>query len=196
MISRRLLACAGLAVLMASCGGAEAKPAAGGVVDSVVPRDTAIARFRRDLRPVTSFEGGARSRDGLVRRFVAALERDDTAAMRALLLNRSEFGWLYYPANPEGMPPYSLTPQLLWFMIEGHNQRGYRKLLQKRGGRPLRYLGYQCEGAPSHQGENTVWGPCVVIRRGESGDTISEGLFGQIVGRGDRYKFLSYANKL
>jgi hypothetical protein len=196
MMLRRLLACGGLAALVTSCGGAEAKPAGGGVVDRVVPRDTAIARFQRALPRVASFDGGAGNRDRLVRRFVAALEKRDTAILRSLLLTRSEFGWLYYPTHPEGLPPYNLTPQLMWFMHEGHNEQGYRKLLQKRSGRPLRVLGYRCEGEPAQQAENTVWGPCVVLRRTERGDTLAERLFGLIIGRGGSYKFVSYANKL
>jgi hypothetical protein len=183
-------------VLVTGCDGAEAKHAGAGVVDSIVPRDTAIERFQQILPRVTSFEGGAANRDQLVRRFVAALEQRDTVALRSLLMTRSEFGWLYYPTNPQGMAPYNLTPQLMWFMVEGQNLNGYRKLLERRSGRSLHKLGYRCEGEPSLQGENTVWGPCVVLRRSENGDTLSERLFGQIVERGGRYKFLSYANKL
>jgi hypothetical protein len=166
------------------------------VVDSIVPRDTAIARFQRSLPLVTAFEGGAPSRDRLVRGFVAALEKRDTAALHALALNRSEFGWLYYPTNPEGQPPYNLTPQLMLFLVEGRNEQGLAKLLERRAGHPLHYLGYRCEGKPDQQGENTVWGPCVVLRQIEQGDTVSERLFGQIVGRDGQYKFVSYANKL
>jgi hypothetical protein len=196
MLLRRWLACVGWAALVSACGGAEAKPAVAGVVDSAVPRDTAIARFQRSLPPVTSFDGGAPSRDQLVGRFVAALEKRDTAALRSLLLTRSEFGWLYYPTNADGLPPYNLTPQLMWFMLEGNSEKGYRTLLQKRLGRPLHVLGHRCEGKPSRQGENTVWAPCVVLRRIERGDTLAERLFGQIVARGGWYKFLSYSNKL
>ena len=46
------------------------------------------------------------------------------------------------------------------------------------------------------EGENTVYGPCVVRWRGKAGDTVAVRLFGQIVERGGRFKFLSYANKL
>lgn len=196
MMAGRLLLCGGLAALLAACGGAEAKTAAAGVVDSLVSRDTAIARFQLALPPVTSLEGGAGNRDQLVRRFVAALQKRDTAGLRSLLLNRSEFGWLYYPTNPEGRPPYNLTPQLMWFMVEGRTEQGYLKLLERRSGKPLNVVGYRCESEPSHQGENTVWGPCVVLRKTESSDTLAERLFGQIVERAGRYKFVSYANKL
>jgi len=194
----RLLLWSTLALTAAACGGAEAKPrpARMGVVDSIVPRDTAIARFQRTVPQVTELEGGAASRDELVRRFVAALEQRDTTTLRSLLLTPAEFGWLYYPSRPEGLPPYRLTPQLMWFLREEQNASGYRKLLSKRWGRPLHFLGYRCEGSPSIQGQNTVWGPCVVLRRSETGDTIAERLFAQIVERGGRSKFVSYSNKL
>jgi hypothetical protein len=182
--------------LMTGCGGAEAKPAGSRVVDSIVPRDTAIARFQRAAPRVDSFAGGAGTRDALVLGFVTALERGDTVTLRSLLLTPSEFGWLYYPTNPEGLPPYSLTPQLMWFMLEGNSSRGFTRLLLKRSGMPLGYTGYRCEGDPSRQGTNVVWGPCLVFRRLESGDTVAERLFGLIVERDGEYKFVSYANRL
>lgn len=182
-------------VLLVGCGGAEATPSAG-VIDSVVPRDTAIARFQRAAPRVDSLAGGAPSREKLVRRFVTALERRDTTTLGSLVLTTSEFGWLYYPSHPEGLPPYRLTPQLMWFMVEGNSARGLRKLLQTRSGRPLGYAGHRCEGEPSRQGVNLVWGPCVILRRAEAGDTLPERLFGQIVERDGTFKFVSYANKL
>ncbi|MGH7510396.1 MAG: hypothetical protein ACREMZ_13125 [Gemmatimonadales bacterium] len=182
--------------VVAACGGAEAKPPAAGVVDSVVPRDSAIARFQRVTPRVDSLAGGAETREALVRRFVTALEGRDSVTLRSLLLTRSEFGWLYYPSNPEGLPPYRLTPQLMWFMLEGNSARGFDRLLRKRSGKPLRYAGHRCDMEASRHGANVVWGPCVVIRRLESGATLAERLFGQIVERGGRYKFVSYSNKL
>jgi hypothetical protein len=185
-----------LAILASACGGADAKPAATGVVDSIVPRDSAIARFQRDLPAVTALQGGAPSRDQLVRRVVTALERRDTTALRSLLLTKSEFGWLYYPSHPDGLPPYNLTPQLMWFMLDGNREKGLERLLERRAGQPLRVIGHRCEGEASEQGKNTVWGPCPLLRRTERGDTLSERLFGQIVERGGQYKFVGYSNKL
>jgi hypothetical protein len=192
-----LLLIGALAATVSSCDAPEAKPKQpAGVVDSVVSRDTAVARFQRSVPRVDSLTGGAPSRDQLVRRFVTALEKQDTVTLRSLLLTRSEFGWLYYPTNPEGLPPYNLTPQLMWFMLEGRSTQGYDKLMKQRAGKPLRMVSYRCEGEAGRQGENTVWGPCPVRLRTEQGDTVSERLFGQIVARGGRYKFVSYANKL
>src|SRR5262245_9032664 len=94
--------CAG-AGLLAGCEGKPAQLAASApaaptrVVDSVLPREVEIARFRAGLPPVASLSGGASSREALIRRFVTALETSDTAGLRNLLMSRAEFAWLYYP---------------------------------------------------------------------------------------------------
>ena len=46
------------------------------------------------------------------------------------------------------------------------------------------------------EGENTLWGPCLIHTTQRGGDTLSQRLFGPIVSRGGQYKFLSYSNKL
>jgi hypothetical protein len=168
-----------------------------GVVDSVVPRDEALRRFRHGLDEPGGLDGAAAtSRDALVRAFVRAVEAGDTAAALALTLTRAEFGWLYYPTTPQGLPPYDLSPSLLWFLTRGGTDKGLRRLLDERGGRPLGYAGYRCDPAPSREGANTVWGPCVVRRVQAPGDTVEERLFGLILERDRRFKFVSLANKL
>lgn len=176
------------------CGRERGEPGAG-VVDSVVPRDTALARFREGLQAPTAFSSGADSRDELIRRFVAALERSDTTGLRAMVMNRAEFAWLYYPWVPESRPPYDLAPGLMWFMVDGASTRGLSALLTERGGHPLRFVDYHCEGE-RHYGANTVWGPCTIRRVQAPGDTAAELLFGPLVEHAGRFKFVSLANKL
>jgi hypothetical protein len=179
-----------------ACGrdAARARVQAAGVVDSIVPQGEALARFRKGLPEVDRLTGGAPSRDALVQRFVTALARGDTATLGDLLLTRAEFAWLYYPTNPQGLPPYSLPPGLMWDMHALQSAKGLRRALADFGGRPLGYAGYACDPDVSRQGQNVVAGPCT-IRVGVGGtDTLR--LFGLIVERGGRHKFVSYANKL
>ena len=164
-------------------------------IDSAVPRDEALRRFQQGIERADSLSGAARSRGALVRRFVRALEARDTLALRRLVLTRGEFAYLCYPANPQGLPPYELSPDLMWFLLVEGSNRGLAHALEERGGRPLGFVGHSCEAEPSRQGDNTVWGPCLV-RRQEAGDTVAERLFGLIVERRGRYKFVSYANNL
>ncbi len=172
-----------------------AGPAARVVVDSARSREEALARFRTGVPAPPGLAGGASSREALVRAFVRATEAADTAALRALVLTRAEFAWLYYPTAPQGLPPYDLSPPLLWFLTDGASRQGLRRLLADRAGRPLGYAGHDCDPRPSREGENTVWGPCVVRRVRAPGDTVAERLFGPIVERDGRYKLVSLANR-
>lgn len=184
-------------VTTTGCG----RPAAGhmttaGAVDSVIPREEALRRFQDGLRRPDGLSGGNESREGLVRSFVAALEARDTTTLIALSMTIEEFAYLYYPTNPQSLPPYDVSPALLWFLIEGNGRKGLTLALEERGGSSLDYVDHSCDGAPSREGENTVWGPCVIRRVQAPGDTVSERLFGPIIERSGRYKFVSLANKL
>ena len=189
---------AGLALAVAARG-SEGRPGgaeAAGHVDSVLPRDVELARFRVGLAIPAAFSGGAASRDALVRRFVDAVERRDTAALAELLLTKSEFAYLYYPSNPEAQPPYDLSPGLMWFLLEGRSTRGLTRLLEQRGGRPLGITGYSCPNDAMRQGEIRVWAAYSVRTGNGHRGTVEEWLFGPIVELAGRYKFASYTTKL
>jgi hypothetical protein len=167
-----------------------------GVVDSFLSRDEALRRFRVGLAPVTELTGGSESRNQLVANFVQGLRAQDTAALAGMIVTRAEFGYLYYPTTPEAYPPYDLEPALMWHLRFEGSERGIRRALRAYGGKRFRLLGYDCGSQPSREGENTERGPCVLTLRDRVGETTQVRLFSQIIGRGGRYKFLSYANKL
>jgi hypothetical protein len=183
------------ALLLPACRetGADARTA---TVDSVVPIDTALARFRQGLEAPAGLASGAGSLDELIGTFVKRLEARDTAGLTALALTRAEFAYLYYPTVPEARPPYELSPGLLWFMIEGNSARGLATALAERGGTALGYVGHRCPGRPREDGENTVWPLCIIRRLQAPGDTVEERLFGPILERGGQFKFVTFANKL
>lgn len=185
--------------LPAACTRADAPPRAQAApvhIDSAVPRDEELRRFRHGLIEPAELAGGARSRDALVRSYVGALERGDTAALTALVITKAEFAYTYYPTNPQARPPYDLSPGLMWFLLQQDSRRGMVHAMEERGGRSFGYLGYRCDRAPSREGANRVWGPCVIRRRRAGGEIVSQRLFGLILERGGRYKFVSLANKL
>lgn len=189
-----------LALLLTATAGCDQRPrdaraAESVVVDSARSREEALAEFRSRIDTAEALDSVAGSREELIRKFVAALEWRDTTALRELAITPGEFGWLYYPTNPQALPPYDLEPGLMWFMIEGKSREGLTRLLEQRAGTPLHYLGATCEG-PNRQGENRVYGPCTIARLQAPGDTIRERLFGLVMEREGRWKFVSYANKL
>jgi hypothetical protein len=167
-----------------------------GVVDSAVSRSEALRAFREGLAPTDSLVGGATSAAALMKAFVRALERNDTVSLERLALSRQEFAWIYYPTNPQAASPYDLSPSLYWFLLEGRSRKGLGHLIAERGGQPLRYAGVRCDTTVSREGENTVTGPCAVLLLQQGGDTIAERLFGLVIERRKRWKFVSYANKL
>ena len=162
-------------------------------VDSIVPRAEALRRFQARTAPVDTLAGGARSRGALVRNFVRAIEGRDTTALRRLVLDRSEFAYLYYPTAPQGLPPYDLPPDLLWFTLASGSAKGIARALESFGGRSLGMEGYHCDPTPSRQGDNLVWGPCRIERRA-AGEELEVRLFGLILERAGRFKFVTYAN--
>jgi len=184
--------------LAAACSRSETPEAAATaqVVDSVVPREVALARFRTGLDSVDTLAGGQPSREALVRAFARAVAAQDTAALERMTLSRQEFAWLYYPANPQGLPPYDLSPDLMWFMLTERGRQGLQHLLAELGGRDLRYTGHSCDPVASHEGANTVYGPCLVRWVRAPGDTVSGRLFGLVIERHGRFKFVSYANRI
>ena len=198
MTLKALLGAAAIAAL-AACGSPDARadlPESGRVVDSILPREEALRRFREGLAPVDSLAGGAGSRDELVAAFVRAIAAADTAAIARMAVSRAEFAYLYYPTAVEGKPPYDLEPGLMWFTLYERSNEGARKVLTRYGGHPMHLLGYDCGKGQHREDRNTIYGPCAVRWKTEAGDTVSVRLISKILERDGRFKFLSYANPL
>jgi hypothetical protein len=183
---------------LAACGGpdARAEAPAGGVVDSILPREEAVRRFRQGLAPVDALAGGAQSLDGLVTAYFRALSAADTATLAALGVTRAEFAYLYYPTAVQARPPYDLEPGLMWFMLFERSNQGLRRALQLHGGEVMRPAGFDCGSGPQREGENMVYGPCLVRWVTQEGDTTAARLFSRVLDRDGRFKFLSFANRL
>lgn len=166
-----------------------------GPVDTVRSMEEELRRFTADL-PATpaELEGGAGSLDELARSFVAAVAARDTQALRRMHISRAEFAYLYYRSASVSRPPYEMPPGLLWFQIDGISAQGITRLLRETGGAPLRYVRAVCPGAPEPQENNLVHAGCRVEYVAGDGARRTEKLFGNVLERGGRFKFISYAN--
>jgi hypothetical protein len=166
------------------------------IVDSIFPVEEEIRRFRAQLSdPVaTVFSHGAESRELLVRQFFTALEARDTTTLKSLVLSPTEFIDLYFPSSPYTRPPYQQKPAFVWFLIQQNSRKGTSRALDRFGGRLLRYQGSDCK-PEEPQGNNRFWG-CSVRIESDPGAPGSIRLFGSIMERAGRYKFVSYANDL
>lgn len=164
------------------------------VVDSVVPMDVALSRFREGLPRPDGLRAPVASREALVKAVVAGLAADQPQALADMALDRAEFGFLYYPTARTAQPPYELPPGLAWFQLQEKNRRGVSRALRELGGHRLRYRGHRCDPSPTIEGANRIWTGCRVtlVRDGERPVTLR--LFGAIVERGGRFEILSYEN--
>lgn len=169
----------------------------GYVVDSVLPIEEHLRRFRADIaRAPASLAGGADSRDALVGRFVRSLEARDTIALRSMLLTRAEFAYLVYPGSHWTRPPYQQSPGLVWLQAANANGAGLARLLERLAGRDLRFDYYGCGAEPEVIGDNRVWRDCTLRIERAPGDTRSMRLFAGIIERAGHFKVYSYGNDL
>jgi hypothetical protein len=209
---RLSLAVVGLAVL-AACEGGQAVPSAraaerapndsvvrarpGYIIDSILPVEEEIRRFQAKVgaKP-RGFSNAAPSREALVTRFVRALERGDTVAVRALVVTPQEFAYLIYPSSPNARPPYRQSPDLVWLTRSAGTDKAMTRLASRFAGKPLGYTALDCPAPVQQHGENAVWTRCSVRLSQSPGDTTRLRLFGGIVGRAGKYKLLSLTNAL
>ena len=168
----------------------------GYVIDSILPPDEELRRFRAALPgdSATALVGGSASRTALVRRFVKALAAADTADLRAMAVRGREFADLYYPESPYARPPYHQPPSFAWRMIQDPSIAGLTKLLSRLGGKPMTFVGEMCDPTVLREGMTKRYAGCLVRVVGESGDTATKRYFGSIIERGGQFKFLSYTN--
>jgi hypothetical protein len=163
-------------------------------VDSFVPPEEALRRFRAPLGPApTRLAGGEAGRERLARAFVRAVAARDTAALNRLLLSRAEFAWLYYPSSALRAAPYELDPQMAWYQLRTQSEKGIARVLDRMGGDAFVYRGLDCPPAPRRERANLVWDGCV-LRYALDGQAQRRRLFGGIVARAGAYKFVGYGN--
>lgn len=169
----------------------------GYVVDSILPVEEELRRFRGAIGGtiVVGLKGGSSTRVALVKRFVRALVLRDSADLGAMLLTPREFADLVYPESPYTRPPYRQSPGLVWNQIQNPSGAGLTRLIRRLSGQPLPYDGHSCEAKPDRQGRNLIWTGCVVRLVDPSGDIRKNRLFGSIIEREGRFKFVSYVNE-
>jgi hypothetical protein len=197
MMKRRRLPVILVLATLAGCGAeraAEAAQAPTVPVDSIVPPAEALARFREGLAPVDTLAGGAPSRDSLVAAFTAAVQGSDTAAIRALVLSRAEYAYIYFPSLQRMNPGLNMQPDVMWLLHEQGSEKGITRVLRRLGGGQARFGAYTCEDAPQVEGGNRYWHRCAVQVTAADGDAATLQLFGSVVERGGRYKIVSYTN--
>lgn len=169
----------------------------GYVVDSVFPPDEALRRFRAEpgSERVDSLSGGATNVRALFEAYVAALQSRDSLAVRALVMTRAEYGWLYFDGSPEQKS--GLMPQTAWGLMESRSNSG----LGRAAGRitalgSVRLTGAACGPDRIKTGVGRIDGPCTITVQPATGaaETIPVARF--VFTHRNRVKLVSFANDL
>lgn len=176
-----------------TCARREAEKSASAAGAAVPTIENDLATFRSGMTVQPRLLAGAPSQDSLVRLFEGALARRDTAGLDRLQITREEFAYLYYPDSKLSRPPYELDPQTMWTQIRSQRDRGFRRLVARYGGGKLRIRALEC-GAPDYQNAVVIH-ECGVRTNGTVDTTVKQ-LFGSIIERDGRFKFVGYANRL
>lgn len=170
--------------------------ASGGVVDSLLPIAEHLRRFRAELPVVNSLQQASPSLDLLVARLARAVSANDSADLNAMVLNRQEFAYLYYPDAPMSKPPYEAPPELLWGQILASSDKGARQLVNRLGGSTITISTLHCPTPPDTVGKNLVHSRCEVRFSTPGNPPLEGNLFGSVIERDGRFKFMSLANRI
>lgn len=170
--------------------------AAGGVVDTILPIAEHLRRFRVGLDSTDTLSHASASRDALVARWAKAIGANDTTDLNAMLLSRAEFAWLYYPDSPMSRPPYEAPPELLWGQLLASSNKGASQLVKRFGGSVAKATALRCPIPPELLGANRLHAKCEVRLTAPGRDTLQGILFGTIIERGGRFKFVGLSTNL
>lgn len=168
------------------------------VIDSIFPVEEEIRRFKvaRNGASATELKDASETRDALVVRFMKALEARDSADIRAMVLDAAEFIDLYYPTSVHSQPPYKQSPEITWFLLQQNSEKGIKRALERYGGVAPHFEGYTCNSEPKVEQANRFWEQCTVRWAPVPGAPSPMRIFGTIIERDGRFKFVSYANDL
>lgn len=170
--------------------------AKGGVVDSILPIAEQLKRFRVGLDSTDTLSHASPSREALVARWARAIAANDTTDLNAILLSRAEFAWLYYPESPMSKPPYEAPPELLWGQLLAASNKGASQLTKRFGGSAAKASELRCAAAPEPLGANLLHAKCEVRLAAPARETLQGVLFGTIIERGGRFKFVGLSTNL
>jgi hypothetical protein len=158
--------------------------------------DSLLRLFQAGIPEPDTLNHASPSRETLTRRYLDAVMRSDTVALRDMHLSRAEYAYLYFPSSKMMKPPYDLPPDVAWLLLRAESNKGIGSVMRRFGGQRLTFERVHCPGEPLREGSTIVWRDCVVRFRAEGGSLQERPLFAAIIERDGRFKFFSYATPL
>jgi hypothetical protein len=169
----------------------------GYVVDSILPPDRALARFRgQSPAPAgDSLAGGATSVRALMDTYVRALRSRDTLTIATLALTRAEFAWLYFDGSPDQKS--GMMPQTVWDLLESRGNSGLGRATSRIAGMgEVRLTKVTCGPDRMSAGVGRIEGPCAVTIAPATGAAVTLPLARYVFTYRGRMKLVSFTNDL
>ncbi len=163
-------------------------------IDSIIPLEESLRRFRVGLAVTTSLQHAMPSRDSLVGALLASIARNDSVALGNMTVNRAEYAYLYYPTSVYARKPYQLAPDIAWMLNAQNNDKGLTRLLARYGGRVLTPKRYECRTLTTETANRHARDCSVTFTDQSNGKVLTQRLFGSIMERDGKFKVLSFAN--
>lgn len=132
------------------------------------------------------------SPEALSRAVLAAIERRDANALRALALTKEEFTEYVWPELPAARPERNLSPSFVWGDLNQKSNITLRQTLAAHGGKKYELISIR------YLGDTTAYESYRVHRESELTVKDAEGnerqlrMFGSVIEKGGRYKVFSY----
>lgn len=141
-----------------------------------------------------ALQGGARSVDQLVARFLQALRKEDSDGLRALRVTEKEYQDVILPGSAKpGEPPLHYAPEFaefLWDSLNARNYHGERTLVGGYGGKPLTLRETSLNREHEFAGYRSYGRVDLKLTDDQGNEVLLE--MGSIAKVGDRFKFVSF----
>ena len=132
--------------------------------------------------------GDTDSPEGLARAVVAALNKEDIAALHGLRVHREEYLKNILPA----FPPINFSPEFAWNNLNKRSIIGVNKWIRRYGGESLSFAGIRFEKPEEpYKGLKLLRGTVLSVRT-QRGKHVDLRILGSVVLRDGRYRLLSY----
>ncbi len=145
--------------------------------------------------PPIALSGGAPSIDALMEAFLAALAKQDVAALNSLRLTKDEYQRIIVPGTvPPGSTPRTVSPIVdkhFWEMLDFKSDRYVEVLLQRYGGKKFNRGEVRFTKPAQQYDWYNAWGETRQVATDANGIEylVTSGWIAEV---GGRFKFISY----
>jgi hypothetical protein len=142
--------------------------------------------------PATALSNTFESSDALARAVLAALERKDLPALRALQLSEEEYRVHVWPELPVSRPERNVPFAYAWGQMKQHSDTSLQQTFARYAGKPLRLVQSRFTGETTSYTTFTVMRDSEIVARDENGRDLILRLYGSAMVTNGRFKMFSY----